>query len=213
MLPLHAAMLPRGRGVVAPLLRAGLHTSARAALPRVRRTRPEPARSTGEENARATRDAPPAAPASVPWFMEEEVVDVPEPAPSAHIAPPVAWIPPYLPATTDLPPAVANLIDLCVAGPLHGLVGRPADLRDVDEEQWGAVVRASPISVIRPMPGAEEVVPEGSQDWILVVEVRGESVGAVRHVATEIGAYVRLCSSPSSNARVRRRPIPTAHLR
>ncbi|WFD00336.1 asparagine--tRNA ligase [Malassezia yamatoensis] len=187
--------------VFAPVRCANLHISARVALPRVRRLVSEQ-RHAGSGDNISDRNADVVAqtdsPASVPWFMREQVVDVPKEEPSSSLAPPIAWVPSYLPVTTDIPPAVANLVDMWTKGPLHGLLARPTPLAEIDDQQWGAVVRASPITVIRPM-FAEESVPETGQDWILVVEVRGESIGAVRQVATEVGTYLKHTKPPKSD--------------
>lgn len=70
--------------------------------------------------------------------MEEEVIDapVPPPAPSADVLPPIAWLPSYIPATSDIPEQLAQLIDMCVTGPLSALVARPAEPDDIDIDDW-----------------------------------------------------------------------------
>ena len=130
--------------------------------------------------------------------MEEEVIDapVPPPAPSADVLPPIAWLPSYIPATSDIPEQLAQLIDMCVTGPLSALVARPAEPDDIDIDDWSERVRGSPLAVIKPMNPADTVGDEG-QDWIVVVQVRGAGVGTVRRVASDIGTYLKHTRPPA----------------
>ncbi|WFD20921.1 asparagine--tRNA ligase [Malassezia caprae] len=155
------------------------------------RARPPPA-----GNAAATT---PATPPPVPWFMDEQVVETPieTVAPTSdELLPPIAWLPPYLPATSDIPEELARLIDMCITGSLSALVARPAAIDDIDIEDWSERVRGSPLTVIKPMDRAQTVGEQG-QDWIVVVQVRGSGIGTVRRVATDLGAYLKRTVPPA----------------
>lgn len=165
------------------------------------------------------RPRPAAQPSAVPWFMEEQVVDAPSAAqvPTEYappeLYPPITWLPPYLPATSDIPEAIAQLLDLCITGSLSALIARPAVSDEIIEDDWSERVRASPIAVVKPMDRSETVGSQG-QDWIIIIQVRGSGVGPVRRVATEIGNYVR--NSDSFLTQLKRtvppEPAPAADL-
>lgn len=115
---------------------------------------------------------------------------------SDEVVPQIAWLPPYLPATSDIPEALARLIDLCVTGSLSGLVARPAALDDIDVDDWSERIRGSPLAVIKPMDRAQTVGEEGP-DWIVVVQVRGSGIGTVRRVSSDLGAYLKRTIPPA----------------
>ncbi|KAL4400317.1 Required for respiratory growth protein 9 mitochondrial [Malassezia pachydermatis] len=156
-----------------------VHTSSGSLYPRIR-----PGARASTQRASSTPPTP-SPPLSVPWFMEEQVMEAPAenvaPTPSESL-PPIAWFPPYLPATTDIPEAVATMLDMCLTGSLSALVARPAATEDVDIDDWSERIRGSPICVIRPM-NRSETVGEHGQDWIVIVQVRGAGVGTLKHTA------------------------------
>lgn len=124
--------------------------------------------------------------------MTDEVLEAPPadvaPSPDESL-PPIAWIPAYVPATSDVPEALAGLIDVCVRGSLSALVARPAALDDIDADDWAERTRGSPVVVAKPLHRTD--TGEMGQDWIVLVQTRGAGVGTVRRVATELGHYVR----------------------
>ena len=131
--------------------------------------------------------------------MDEEVVEAPiETVAPTHdeMLPPVAWLPPYLPATSDIPEELARLIDMCVTGSLSALVARPAAMDDIDIDDWSERIRGSPLAVLKPIDRAQTVGEQG-QDWIVVVQVRGSGIGTVRRVATDLGAYLKRTIPPA----------------
>lgn len=169
-----------------------LHTSVPLALPRARSPRArapsESVVSVDDDNAADKK--PDAATAQTPWFMQEEVVDEPEPVATGA---PIAWVPSYLPATADIPDTVATLFDMLISGTLSPLIARP---REPASDEWGDVVRASPIAAIRPIPlGDGDMMT--SLSWIFVVETRSNNPGAVRRVASEIGTYLKHTRAPA----------------
>ncbi|WFD32492.1 asparagine--tRNA ligase [Malassezia sp. CBS 17886] len=176
--------------VLLPVAGAGraarlLHVSPRAALPRARgRARPPP----------GPADAAPKH--ATPWFMQETVVEGPAVPDTSAPASPIAWIPAYTPSTCVVPDGLAHMLDMLVTGSLRALVAAPTPAEHVDESSWGAFVRAAPIAVIRPMGAAAET----AEDWIIVVQVRGNSVGTVRRVASELGGYLRHTAPPRADA-------------
>lgn len=167
-------------------------------LPRVRPLARAPAaRGAAERSGDEAAVAQPAQTERVPWFMEEEVVEEPEAAQDEDVsrsadtdAPSIAWVPSYLPATSDPPEAMAGLLDLLLVGPLAGLIARPAAQDEYDPQDWGDSTRASPVAVIRPLPSALGDDNPGFQ-WIVVAQVRGSGAGAVHRVASDVGEYVR----------------------
>ncbi|WFD36756.1 asparagine--tRNA ligase [Malassezia cuniculi] len=206
------AVVARVAPRVARLAPRALHTSAALPLPRVRggiarepQSAPHPRQAYASESvvpvtesidtealpaSHAEKEQTSGAP-SLPWFMQEEVVDEPEPEITGA---PIAWVPSYLPATTDIPDAVATLFDMLISGSLSSIVARP---REPEGDQWGDVIRSSPIAVIRPIPlGDGDMM--SSIGWIIVVETRHSSPGAVRRVASEIGKYLQHTRAPSA---------------
>lgn len=182
-----------------------VHATTKTLLPRARPgLRPAAPRPTESMTPHASA-SPPAPEAStstaVPWFMDEEVIDAeaPPPEPSPDVLPPIVWLPSYIPATSDIPEQLAQLIDMCVSGSLSALVARPAEPDDIDVDDWSERVRGSPLAVIKPMNRSETVGVEG-QDWIVVVQVRGTGVGTVRRVASDITTYLKHTRPPASIA-------------
>lgn len=167
-------------------------------LPRMRPlARPPAPRDAAERSEDEATVAQSAQAERVPWFMEEEVVDEPEAAQNEDAprsadtdAPSIAWVPSYLPASSDPPEAIAGLLDLLLVGPLAGLIARPAAHDEYDPQDWGDSTRASPVAVIRPLPSALGDDNPGFQ-WIVVAQVRGSGAGAVHRVASDVGEYVR----------------------
>lgn len=174
----------------APTAAAHLHTSVPLALPRARSPRARASESVVSVDDDAPDKSPDATTAPKPWFMQEEVVDEPEPVATGA---PIAWVPSYLPATADIPDTVATLFDMLISGTLSPLIARP---REPASDEWGDVVRASPIAAIRPIPlGDGDMMT--SLSWIFVVETRSNNPGAVRRVASEIGTYLKHTRAPA----------------
>ena len=139
------------------------------------------------------------APARLPWFMDEHIVEAkaPPPEPSPDVLPPVVWMPAYIPTSGHVPQQLSTLVDMCTKGALHPLVARPAEPDDIDVDDWSERVRGSPITVIRPTATSEAVV-DHVQDWIVIVQVRGTNVGTVRRVAQELVQYLKHTPPPTT---------------
>ena len=138
-----ARVAPRAVRAASRTARAPFHAGAAALLPRSRGVDARPQARSSEsvvpvEEHMVDEAPPPEASSgpSLPWFMQEEVVN--EPETEEVTGAPIAWLPPYTPATADVPDALATLFDMLVSGTLSTLVARP---KEPASEQWGDVVR------------------------------------------------------------------------
>ncbi|KAJ9474976.1 Asparagine--tRNA ligase, mitochondrial [Pseudozyma hubeiensis] len=129
---------------------------------------------------------------SIPWFLQTETIDPPSSldpqndssqVDSESMASTNSFS--YIPLTpkVDEPKAVAKLKSHLLTGPSANLIARPNE----DQDQL------TPITLIHPASLSKDPSSDayGTNDWIVVVQVKSSAAGSVRRVAVDIGRFLK----------------------
>ncbi|GAC94798.1 asparagine-tRNA ligase [Pseudozyma hubeiensis SY62] len=129
---------------------------------------------------------------SIPWFLQTETIDPPSSLdpqndPSQMETESMASTNSfsYIPLTPKVnePKAIAKLKSHLLTGPSANLIARPAE----DQDQL------TPITLIHPASLSKDSSSDayGTNDWIVVVQVKSSAAGSVRRVAIDIGRFLK----------------------
>ncbi|SNX87025.1 related to Asparaginyl-tRNA synthetase [Melanopsichium pennsylvanicum] len=134
---------------------------------------------------------------SIPWFLQTETIDAPtDPSSEAATAPALDTTSQthnfsYIPATPKVeePKAVSELKSHLLTGPSSNLVARPSEEDD----------QLTPITLIHPASLSKDPSADvyGTNDWIIVVQVKSSAAGSVRRVALDIGRFLKHTRPPA----------------
>ncbi|TKY88935.1 hypothetical protein EX895_002176 [Sporisorium graminicola] len=139
---------------------------------------------------------------AIPWFLQTETVDAP---PSSDSQPDFststrsdttasALAFSYIPLTPKVeePNAIAKLKSHLLTGPSANLIARPSE----DEDQLTPVTLIHPASLSKD-PSSDAY---GTNDWIVVVQVKSSAAGSVRRVALDVGRFLKHQPPPAMEA-------------
>ncbi|CBQ69037.1 related to Asparaginyl-tRNA synthetase [Sporisorium reilianum SRZ2] len=128
---------------------------------------------------------------AIPWFLQTETIDAPPQDAQSDL--PAATLPDtaststfsYIPLTpkVDEPNAIAKLKSHLLTGPSANLIARPSEEED----------QLTPITLIHPASLSKDPSSDayGTNDWIVVVQVRSSAAGSVRRVALDVGRFLK----------------------
>ncbi|SPO30647.1 related to Asparaginyl-tRNA synthetase [Ustilago trichophora] len=134
---------------------------------------------------------------AIPWFLQTETIDAPaDPASEATHAAQLetttatntfSYIP--LAPKVEEPNAIAKLKSHLVSGPSANLIARPSEEDD----------QLTPITLIHPASLSKDLSSDayGTNDWIVVVQVKSSAAGSVRRVAIDIGRFLKHTRPPA----------------
>lgn len=135
---------------------------------------------------------------SIPWFLQTETIDPPPPArdPATDTLTQLdtststntfSYIP--IAPKVDEPKAIASLKSHLLSGPSANLIVRPSE----EEDQLTPITLIHPASLSKD-PGSDAY---GTNDWIVVVQVKSSAAGSVRRVALDIGRFLKHTRPPA----------------
>ncbi|SPO31094.1 related to Asparaginyl-tRNA synthetase [Ustilago trichophora] len=134
---------------------------------------------------------------AIPWFLQTETIDAPaDPASQAIETAQLdastatntfSYIP--LAPKVDEPKAIAKLKSHLVSGPSANLIARPSE----EDDQLTPITLIHPASLSRD-PSSDAY---GTNDWIVVVQVKSSAAGSVRRVALDIGRFLKHTRPPA----------------
>ncbi|PWY98070.1 asparaginyl-tRNA synthetase [Testicularia cyperi] len=140
---------------------------------------------------------------AIPWFLQTETVDLPatetlpsssDPASSSDIDLDDPKRFSYIPQQpkVEIPAAISNLKAHLVSGPSTNLVARA-------NSEENELDMPTPITLIHPASLSKDPSSDafGTNDWIVVVQVRSSSAGSVRRVALDIGKFLKHTPPPA----------------
>lgn len=135
---------------------------------------------------------------AIPWFLQTETIDPPtaDPASEADSATQLdastatntfSYIP--IAPKVDEPNAIAKLKSHLLTGPSANLIARPSEEED----------QLTPITLIHPASLSKDPSSDayGTNDWIVVVQVKSSAAGSVRRVALDIGRLLKHTRPPA----------------
>ncbi|KAJ1017811.1 hypothetical protein NDA16_005128 [Ustilago loliicola] len=135
---------------------------------------------------------------SIPWFLQTETIDPPA-DPASDTPTDIASLDAstasntfsYIPITpkVDEPKAIASLKSHLLSGPSANLIARPSE----EEDQLTPITLIHPASLSKD-PGSDAY---GTNDWIVVVQVKSSAAGSVRRVALDIGRFLKHTRQPA----------------
>uniref|UniRef100_V5GSD9 asparagine--tRNA ligase n=2 Tax=Kalmanozyma brasiliensis (strain GHG001) TaxID=1365824 RepID=V5GSD9_KALBG len=100
----------------------------------------------------------------------------------------------YIPLApkVDEPQAIAKLKSHLLSGPSTNLIARPSEEED----------QLTPITLIHPASLSKDPSSDayGTNDWIVVVQVKSSAAGSVRRVALDIGRFLKHTRPPAMEA-------------
>lgn len=138
---------------------------------------------------------------AIPWFLQTETIDAPpsdaqpdlptatqSDTASSTLA--FSYIP--LAPKVEEPNAIAKLKSHLLTGPSANLIARPSE----DEDQL------TPITLIHPASLSKDPSSDayGTNDWIVVVQVKSSAAGSVRRVALDVGRFLKHQRPPAMEA-------------
>lgn len=137
---------------------------------------------------------------SIPWFLQTETIDPPtDPdvdttnnAAAGTLDTSTATNTfSYIPITPKVeePKAIASLKSHLLSGPSSNLIARPSEEQD----------QLTPITLIHPASLSKDPSSDayGTNDWIVVVQVKSSAAGSVRRVALDIGKFLKHTRPPA----------------
>lgn len=137
---------------------------------------------------------------AIPWFLQTETIDAPigQQSESSTVTQLDTYTETnrfsYIPVTPKVaePKAIAQLKSHLLTGASANLIARPSEEED----------QLTPITLIHPASLSKDLSSDayGTNDWIVVVQVKSSAAGSVRRVALDIGRFLKHQRPPAMEA-------------